>query len=181
MKPNVIFDRAQIQHRVAQLADHISRDYRGRDIVLVGLLKGCVPFIADLGAQLEFIKESGDGVGDVYLDYMIVSSYHDKHEPGALRLERDIEFPVKGMHVIVVDDVADTCNTLAWVVNHLGKKEPASLRLCVCVSKPDKHRHEVQLDYVGFSQAGLPFLAGYGMDDAKKYRLMPDIFEVLPK
>lgn len=97
MKSQVIFDRAQIQQCVVELAVQISRDYRGQDVVLVGLLKGCVPFISDLGAQLEFIKESGEGVGDVYLDYMMISSYHDKHEPGALRLERDIEFPVKGV------------------------------------------------------------------------------------
>ncbi len=181
----VLFSGEQIQQRVRELAVAISRQHRGQDIVLVGLLKGAFMFLRDLGAVLEQIKTANiadcPGVGKVFVEFLSVSSYNDGHTSGDLKLEMDIRRPVKDAHVVLVEDVADTCNTLAWAYAHLRKKEPASLSVCVLVAKPDKHRHEVTLHHVGFSQTDLPFLGGYGLDVAGADRCVPYIFEVPPE
>lgn len=174
----ILFREVQIKWRVQELAREISLEYMGQDIVLVGLLKGAFMFLHDLGVELERNKTDDKGVERVYIDFLSVGSYGDEHEPGDLKLELDIRRPVAGKHVIIVEDVADTCNTLVWVVDHMRKKKPTSLKLCVLIDKPDKHKHELTLDYVGFSDEDLPFLGGYGLDVNGADRCVPYIFEV---
>lgn len=188
MSRRTLFSEEAIQKRVGELAMEISRDYQGQDIVLVGLLKGAFMFLHDLGVALELIKSynkidpvDNPAVGRVYIEFLSVSSYHDGHTSGELKLEMDTRRTLKGAHVILVEDVADTCKSLAWVIAHLRKKEPQSLRVCVLIAKPDKHLHNVEINYLGFSRVGLPFLAGYGMDDDGKDRCVKYIFEVPPK
>lgn len=181
MRHRILFSEEQIKQTVHTLARQISIDYYGEDVVLVGLLKGAFKLTSDLGTELERIKAGAEedvGVGKVYIDFLSVGSYGDGHDSGDLKLEMDIRRSVAGMRVIIVEDVADTCKTLAWTIAHMNKKEPASLEVCVLVAKPDKHTVEVQLDYVGFSQTDLPFLGGYGLDVAGADRCVPYIFEV---
>lgn len=180
MGRNILFTEEQIQERVRELAAEISRDYHGQDVVLVGLLKGAFMLTRDLGAELERIKERGDGVGRVFIEFLSIGSYGDGHESGDLRLDSDLRRSVQDTHVIIVEDVADTCRTLAWVVNHMGKKESASLKVCVLIDKPDNHTESAELHYVGFSKAGLPFLGGYGLDVEGADRCVLHIFEVPP-
>ncbi len=178
---SILFTEQMIQRRVQELAHEITRDYRDKDIVLVGLLKGAAVFLNDLGRHLERIKEDGFGVNRVYVDYLSVGSYGDSHESGNLKLEMDIRRPVQGMHVLIVEDVADTCKTLCWTLHHMEKKQPASLKVCVLIAKPDKHEQAIEFDYIGFSETDLPFLGGYGLDVAGADRCVPYIFEVLPE
>ncbi|MBI5369741.1 hypoxanthine phosphoribosyltransferase [Candidatus Uhrbacteria bacterium] len=178
---NILFSEEEIQARVLALAQEISTDFRGKDIVLVGLLKGAFMFVRDLGVALERLREAGGGIGDIYIDFLSVGSYDDGRESGTLKLDMDIRRSVKNCHVIVVEDTADTLNTLTWVDAHLRKKQPASLDICVLVRKPDKHRHQLDLRYVGFSREGLPFLGGYGLDVKGTRRCTPYIFEVSPE
>ncbi|MBM5789569.1 hypoxanthine phosphoribosyltransferase [Candidatus Parcubacteria bacterium] len=163
------------------LAQEISRDYEGKSVVLVGLLKGAFMFLRDLGVALERIRGEGRGVHEVYIEFLSVGSYGGGHESGTLKLDLDIRYAVRGKHVILVEDVADTCNTLAWVVEHLQKKEPASLRVCVLIEKSDAHRYLVALHYVGFARDRLPFLGGYGLDDDGARRCDLNIFEIPSK
>lgn len=184
MPRRILFSTEQIQRTVRTLAREISIDHAREDVVLVGLLKGAFKFTSDLGTELERFKEEEKededriGVGKVYIDFLSVGSYGDGHESGDLKLEMDIRRSVAGMHVIIVEDVTDTCKTLAWTLEHMRKKEPESLEVCVLVAKPDRHIVQTQLDYVGFSQSGLPFLGGYGLDVAGADRCVPYIFEV---
>ncbi len=178
MGRTILFSEPEIQDRVRELAVQISHDYRGQDVVLVGLLKGAFMFLRDLGVALERIKETGEGVHDIYIEFLSIGSYGDGQQSGALELKMDTRRPVGNAHVIIVEDVADTCKTLSWVSAHLQKQEPATLRICVLVAKPDRHEAVVRLHYVGFSQANLPFLGGYGLDVEGADRCIPYIFEV---
>lgn len=183
VKGRTLFEEEQIKERVRELAWQISADYRGQEIVLVGLLKGACMFLHDLGVELERLRadDPDKGVGEVYIDFLSISSYGDGHTPGALKLDLDIRRKVEGMHVLLVEDTADSCQTLAWVVDHMRKEAPATLDVCVFIEKPDKRERDVDLRYIGFSRPGLPFLGGYGMDDAEASRCVPYIFEVLPE
>lgn len=185
----ILFTEEAIQQRVRDLAHEISRDYDGKDIVLVGLLKGAFMFLHDLGVALEQIKthnmfsSASDqyAVGKVLIDFLSIGSYDDRHTPGVLKLDMDVRRKVMDQHVIIVEDTADTCQTLAWVVEHMRKKEPASLDVCVLIEKPDRRKREVDLRYVGFSRSGLPFLAGYGLDEDGAARCVQYIYGVPPK
>lgn len=183
MRGKTLFTKRKIRKRVRELAWQINDDYCGQEIVLVGLLKGAVMFLRDLGVELERIrfKYPYRSVGTIFIDFLSIGSYGKGHTPGALKLEMDIRREVAGQHVLIVEDTADSCQTLAWVVEHMRKKEPATLEVCVLIEKPDKRQRDVTLRYVGFSRAGLPFLGGYGLDDDGADRCVTHIFEVLPK
>lgn len=167
----VIYQEKELRFKVRKLAAQISRDYRNQDIVLVGLLKGCVVFMTLLGMELERIKQRRIGVGDIYTEFLSIGSYGDDHTPGEIKLEMDMRRSVKGLHILLVEDVADTGLTLEWALTHLRKKEPLSVKVCVLIDKTDKHQVALTLDYVGDARTGLPFITGFGMDDCGAGRL----------
>lgn len=177
MTSPVIFSEEEIQARVRIIAAQINQDFRGEQIVLVGLLNGCVLFLADLAREIERGRSAYEGVRSCTIEFMRVSSYDEAQESrGRVNIEMDVQKSPKGKHVIIVDEVAETLLTTRFVVQHLRMKSPASVRVCVLITKPDRHKcAEVKLDYVGFSQRRLPFLKGYGMDDGGVQRGLPYI------
>jgi hypoxanthine phosphoribosyltransferase len=158
----VLYNEEQIRTMVDRVAEAIVKDAKNEEMVLVILLKGGAWFGVDLSRALEKRISSHN----LYVEFMRVASYGDRRESsGDVRIEMDIERSVRGRNVIIVDEVADTRNTLAKVKEHLLGKEPRSLKICVAVDKTAEcRRPEVALDYVGFSNVE-GFLVGYGMDD----------------
>jgi hypoxanthine phosphoribosyltransferase len=161
----------RIAGRVRELAAKISADYAGRNLLLVGVLKGAWVFMADLVRQLTI---------PVRCDFVRVTSYGmETVTSGEPRLLLDIAESAAGADVLVVDDIIDTGVSISWLVEHLQKKVPASLRLCVLLDKPSRRRVLIQPDYVGFE---IPdrFVVGYGLDCGEKYRELPFVGCVEP-
>jgi hypoxanthine phosphoribosyltransferase len=154
---------------VSELADRINRDYEGRSLVVIGILKGSFVFMADLVRKLS---------PPLKLDFVRLASYGDKSESsGLVRITKDIELSVQGHHVLVVEDIVDTGITLKWFLEYLHDRQPESVRVCALIDKLERRQVEVPLDYVGISlEKG--FLVGYGLDFSEKHRNLPGIFEV---
>jgi hypoxanthine phosphoribosyltransferase len=159
----------QIADRVRQLATQISADYADKPLVIIGVLKGAWVFMADLVRQLTI---------PVKCEFVQVSSYGLATETsGEPRLLLDVRSRLEGAHVLVVDDILDTGISVSWLLNHLQEKRPASLRLCVLLSKPSRRRVAVRADYVGFE---IPdrFVVGYGLDSGERFRELPYVGHV---
>lgn len=168
----VLVDEAAIAAKVRELGDSISRDYRGKDLVLVSILKGALPFLADLMRQIPL---------PLALDFLEVSSYGSSTESsGVVRILKDIANPIEGRDVLVVEDILDTGNTLAFVVEHLRSQRPASVRICTLLDKPARRLVPIDIDYRGFE---IPdkFVVGYGLDYAERYRNLPFIGVLKPE
>ncbi|MCS7167375.1 MAG: hypoxanthine phosphoribosyltransferase [Gemmatales bacterium] len=151
----------QIRQRIRELAQEIRRDYAQQYPVLVGVLKGAFVFLADLVRELRIPVEC---------DFVKISSYGQNTETsGQITLQLDTTIPLAGRHVLVVEDIVDTGLTTAWLIEHLKKKTPASLRVCALLDKPARRRLQVPIDYVGFR---IPdrFVVGYGIDCAEAFR-----------
>ncbi len=162
----------KIQKRVAELAMEIEEEYRGQeDIVLVGLLRGSVVFLADLARLIDL---------EVKMDFMVVSSYGNETIPSHdVCIEKDLAEDIRGLNVIIVEDIIDTGSTLAKVRELLLLREPASLRICTLLDKPDRRETRVDVDYVGFKIPDV-FVIGFGIDYAQKHRNLPYIGKVVP-
>jgi len=161
----VLFSREQIQSRVAELGKQISNDYQGRDVVLVGVLRGCFLFLADLSCAMDL---------EVMLDFMEVTSYEGTTSSGNVKIIKDIKNSIEGKHVILVEDIVDTGLTLSFVVDHLMLKKPASVEIAGLLIKSQKHVYRAPIRYQGF-QIPDHFVVGYGMDCAGKYRNLDHI------
>ncbi len=155
--------------RMTELAGRINRDFAGGEILVIGVLKGSYIFIADLTRKISIPLE---------VDFVRLSSYGDKSETsGKVRITKDVELPVEGRHILVVEDIVDTGLTLRWYLEHLGKLNPKSIKVCALVDKRERRQVHVPLDYVGLHiEKG--FLVGYGLDYSEKHRNLPGIFEV---
>ena len=156
----------QLAQRVQQISQQISADYAGKQLLIVGVLKGAWVFMADLVRQL---------TTPIVCDFVRVSSYGPAMvTSGEPRLILDLTEPVEGRHLLLVDDIIDTGISIAWLRDYLLGKEPASLRLCVLLDKPARRRVDIQPDYVGFE---IPdrFVVGYGIDCAERHRELPYI------
>ena len=164
-KLNVIFPRKEIEATVKRLAARISADYAGKEPLFIGVLKGSFVFMADLVRRLDIPLE---------VDFIRLSSYSGMNTSGKVKVVQGLRSPVKGRHVLVIEDVVDTGVTLAFLMDYLQKKKPASLRLCTLTDKPSRRRVPVKIDYLGRE---LPdkFIVGYGLDCDEKYRNLPDI------
>ncbi len=165
-KPRVLISSAEIEEAVTRLATDIRRDYPGGDLLLISILKGSFIFTADLVRRLGLPLE---------VHFVQLSSYGEKMEStGKVRLVQPIHCPVKGRHILVVDDIVDTGHTLSFLLEQLRRERPASLRLCALVDKPSRRAVPVTIDYLGFT---IPdkFIVGYGIDWDEKYRYLPDI------
>jgi hypoxanthine phosphoribosyltransferase len=159
----VLYSHAKIQRRVRTLARHISRDYAGQQLVLIGILKGVVCFMADLMQNLSI---------PVTLDFMAISYYGGDGQ--VVKITRDLDSSITGQHVLMVEDIVDTGMTLNYILNHLCAHNPASLHVCTLLDKRARRLVNVPLDYVGF-EAPDEFVVGYGLDYKGQYRNLPFI------
>ena len=168
-RKELVLSQEQIAKRVQELGAQITRDYQGRTPIFIGVLKGSFIFLADLVRQVDL---------PLKIDFVRLASYGDKdYSDGNVRLVKDIELPIEGEDVIIVEDIVDIGYTLAFVVEHLKKKRPASLKVCVFINKQERRKVEVKLDYVGFEASG--FLVGYGLDFSEQYRHLPAVYRLV--
>jgi hypoxanthine phosphoribosyltransferase len=156
----------ELERRVAELGAEVSRDYEGRDLVLVGVLKGAVVFIADLMRHLTVPCE---------IDFMAVSSYGSQTDSsGVVRILKDLDASIGGRDVLIVEDIIDSGLTLQYLLRNLKAREPRSLEVCALLTKPDRRRVDLPTRYVGFE---IPdrFVVGYGLDYRQRYRNLREI------
>ncbi len=171
--PEVLISEQEIHAKVEELARRISADYRDvDDLILVGVLKGSFIFLADLARHLTIPRS---------VDFMALSTYGDTTETdGAVRMIMDLRRNIAGQHVLIVEDIVDTGYTLAYLVRTLAARQPASLKTCVLVHKPDRRKVYAQIDYLGFEIPDA-WVVGCGLDWAEKYRTLPYIGVVTPE
>ena len=154
----------QLQQRIAALGDELSRDYAGREPLLVGVLKGAVFFMADLVRRITVPCE---------IDFMAVSSYGSGTDSsGVVRILKDLDANIEGRHVLIVEDIVDSGLTLSYLVRNLQARRPASLEVCALLTKPDRRKTEIICRYVGFEIPNR-FAIGYGLDYGERYRSLP--------
>jgi hypoxanthine phosphoribosyltransferase len=160
----VLIDEAALQARIAELGEAISADYRGRELLLIGVLKGAVFFMSDLMRRLRVPCE---------IDFMAISSYGASTDSsGVVRILKDLDINIEGRHVLVVEDIIDSGLTLSYLMRNLEAREPASLEVCALMTKPDRREIDVDVRYVGFEIPNR-FVIGYGLDFAERYRNLP--------
>jgi len=160
----VLIEEPALQQRIAELGREISADYQGRDLLLIGVLKGAVFFMADLMRHLSVPCE---------VDFMAISSYGAATDSsGVVRILKDLDINIEGRHVLVVEDIIDSGLTLSYLTRTLEAREPASLEVCTLLTKPERREVEVPVRYVGFEIPNR-FVIGYGLDFAERYRNLP--------
>lgn len=160
----------ELEMQLESLAVQINRDYEGKNPVVVGVLKGAFVFLADLVRRLSFPLE---------VDFVRLASYGTESETsGVVRITKDVEIPLKGRHVLIVEDIVDTGTTLAWYIDRLREQEAASVKICALIDKHERRKVPVPLEYVGIS-IDKGFLVGYGLDFSENFRHLPGIFEVV--
>lgn len=166
----VLLSEEQIQKRVSELGKEITEDFKGEAPVFVGVLKGSILFFSDLVRQVNLPLE---------LDFLGASSYgKETTSSGVIRITLDLSYPIKDRHLIIVEDIVDTGNTLHYLLEQMRVRQPKSVKVCTLLHKPECVKKEVPLDYVGFEIPN-KFVVGYGLDAAEKYRNLPNIV-VLP-
>ena len=162
----VMIPEEVVDAKIRELAEKISKDYEGKQVHLVCILKGSVFFTCELAKRITV---------PVSMDFMSVSSYGDgTKSSGVVRIAKDLDETLEGKDVLVIEDIIDSGRTLSYLLEVLSKRNPASMKLCTLLDKPDRRTHEVHVDYVGFN---IPdeFVVGYGLDYAQKYRNLPYI------
>lgn len=165
-QPKVLIPEVKLQARIAEIAQEINHDYRGREIVAVCILKGSFIFFSDVIRRLEM---------PMSCEFLGVSSYGDKMvSSGEVKLTLDITSPLENKHVIVFEDIIDTGLTLSYIMNMLRARKPATLKSCSLLMKPDSLKTDIDTDYLGF-RIGREFVVGYGIDYAGKHRGLPFI------
>jgi hypoxanthine phosphoribosyltransferase len=167
----VLFTEQQIQERLGELAAAIEKDYAGKDILLVGVLKGAVMVMADLARHFG---------RHVEMDWMAISSYGSgTKSSGVVRILKDLDTDITDRHVLVVEDIIDTGLTLSWLISNLSSRGPASVEICTLLRKPEAQRMSVDVKYVGYDIPNA-FVVGYGLDYAEKYRNLRCIGTLAP-
>ena len=167
----VLLTESDIQNRLVELAANIEHDYEGRDLLLVGVLKGAVMVMADLSRALNRHVET---------DWMAISSYGSgTKSSGVVRILKDLDTDLMGRHVLVVEDIIDTGLTLSWLVSNLRSRGPASVEICALLRKPEAAKTAVDIRYVGFDIPS-EFVVGYGLDFAEKYRNLRVVATLAP-
>ena len=168
---HVLLTEAQIHTRLSEIAAEIDRDYAGKDLLLVGVLKGAVMVMADLARSFD---------RHVEMDWMAVSSYGSgTTSSGVVRILKDLDADISGRHVLIVEDIIDTGLTLSWLVTNLRSRGPASVEIATLLRKPDALQMEVDVKYVGFDIPNA-FVVGYGLDYAERYRNLRSIGTLAP-
>ena len=169
----VLISEEQLKERIAQLGEILTEEYRGKDPIIIGVLKGVVLFYSDMIRQIKVPCE---------MDFMWVSSYEGTDSTGNIVVKRDVSANIEGRHVLILEDIYDTGNTLSFVRDHLLAKNPASLKICTLLDKPSRRKPGITLeaDYVGFTIPNA-FVVGYGLDYNEFYRNLPYIGIMKPE
>lgn len=168
MKENisVMISEEEIDQKIRQMGQQISKDYEGKELHMICVLRGGVFFMCELAKRISI---------PVSLDFMSVSSYgSDTKSSGVVKIVKDLDDSIKGKHVLVVEDIIDSGRTLSYLMELLREREPASLKLCTMLDKPDRRVVDVNVDYTGYRIPDA-FVVGYGLDYAQKYRNLPYI------
>ena len=161
-----MFTQEQIAERVRELGARIERDYQGKELVLLGVLKGSYIFISDLARAIDL---------PLSVDFIGLSSYGEATESsGVVKITSDLAQPIEGKHVLIVEDIVDTGLTMRYLLDNLATRRPASVKLCTLLHKPSRARTRIPIDYLGF-QIEDRFVVGYGLDHGDKYRNVPFI------
>lgn len=162
----VLIPEDKVDERIAQLGEQISQDYAGREVHLIGILKGSIFFICELAKRITV---------PVTMDFMSVSSYGaGTKSSGVVKLIKDLDEPINGKDVLIVEDIIDSGRTLSYLLKNLSSRQPNSIRLCTMLDKPERREVDVEVDYQGFR---IPdeFVIGYGLDYDQRYRNLPYI------
>lgn len=169
----ILLTQEQIQTRIRELGEILTREYADKDPVIVGVLKGVVVFYADMIRQLNCHCQ---------MDFMWISSYEGTTSTGNMVVKRDVSADIKGRHVLILEDIFDTGNSLQFAYDHLMAKEPASLKICTLLDKPSRRKPGITLkaDYVGFEVPNA-FVVGYGLDYNEHYRNLPYVGILKPE
>lgn len=169
LKP--LISHIKIKQAVQSLAGKLRKDYLNKEPVLIGILKGSFMFLSDLARKLNL---------HATIDFIRAASYGSKDfSSGSVELIKDIEIPIKGKDVIVVEDIVDTGLTIHFVIEHLKKKGPSSIKICTLLDKPSKRKVDVMVDYNGFTlDKDVGFVVGYGLDFNEEFRYLKDIYEL---
>ena len=168
----VLLSKEEIQQKIFLLGKQIGKDYQGKDLLVVCILKGAVVFMSDLIRQIDC---------PLAIDFMAVSSYGDATtSSGAVMILKDLESNVEDRHVLIVEDIIDTGLTLKYLVENIQARKPASVKICTLLDKPERRKVEINVDYKGFV---IPdeFVVGYGLDYAELYRNIPEVCVLKPE
>lgn len=168
----ILLSTEQLQARIKEMGQQISQDYAGKEILMIGVLRGAVIFMADLARAIEI---------PAAIDFMAVSSYGlGTSSSGTVRILKDLDEDIEGKHLLVVEDIIDSGLTLKYLLENLNSRKPASIKLCTLLNKPDRRKVEVNIDYNGFTIPDY-FVVGYGLDYAEKYRNLPFVGILKPE
>jgi len=169
----ILVTEEEIKNKVKELGAAITRDYRGKDLLVVGILKGSVVFMGDLIREIKL---------PVQIDFMEVSSYEGKatESSGAVRILKDLKSNVEGKNILIVEDIIDTGLTLSYLMDILQARKPGSIKICTFLNKPSRRKVNLQADYNGYD---IPdeFVVGYGLDYAESYRNLPYVAVLKPE
>jgi len=169
---SVLLSAEELAKRVGEIGAEITADYAGKEILMIGVLRGAVVFMVDLARTIKV---------PVAIDFMAVSSYGaGTSSSGVVRILKDLDEDVEGKHVLVVEDIIDSGLTLNYLMDHLKSRKPASIKLCTLLNKPERRKVNVHIDYNGFTVPDY-FVVGYGLDYAEKYRNLPFIGILKPE
>ena len=162
----ILIDELTLQERIQQLADEITEDYQGKKLTLICILKGSIYFFTDLSRRIKL---------DTELEFIRVSSYNGENSTGEITLKLDLDNPITGKDVIVIEDIIDTGRTLSYLLKYLSKQNPNSLKLCTLLDKPERREvQDIKVDYTGFTIPNR-FVISYGLDLDEQYRNIPEI------
>ena len=162
---NVLINKARLEKRIEEMAKEIEKDYEGKDIVFLGILKGSVPFMWELAKRIK---------NNVIFEFIEVSSYKGTESTGTITLHKDIKNSIEGKDVIIVEDIVDTGRTIDFLLEHLKEKKANSIKIATLLSKPSRRVIELDVDYIGFKVDDL-FVVGYGLDYDQNLRNLPYI------
>jgi len=169
---SVLLSAEELAKRIEEIGAQITADYAGKEILMIGVLRGAVIFMADLARAIKV---------PVAIDFMAVSSYGaGVSSSGVVRILKDLDENVEGKHVLVVEDIIDSGLTLNYLLDNLKSRQPASIKLCTLLNKPERRKVNVKIDYNGFNVPDY-FVIGYGLDYAEKYRNLPFIGILKPE
>ncbi len=162
----ILITESEIQEKIKQLGEQISRDYKGKNPVLICILKGGIVFLSDLMRNISTPVE---------LDFMSLSSYGDSTKSsGVVKIKKDIDVDITNRDVIIIEDIVDSGLTLKYLNEYFKQHNSASIKICALLDKPNAHQINIKIDYIGF-EVGNEFVVGYGLDYSQKYRNLPYI------
>ena len=160
----ILVQQDDLAHRIAELGEEISCDYEGRSLLLIGVLKGAIFFVSDLMRHLQ---------GECEVDFMAVASYGSQTDSsGVVRILKDLDAPIEGRDVLIVEDIVDSGLTLSYLLRTLKARDPASLEVCALLTKPERRKVDLPIRYVGFEIPNR-FVIGYGLDHEEQFRNLP--------